>query len=51
MIFNALMEYYTTTQNKTHTKTLSTLRSTRDKKSGVKNSKITGKGDLRGGKG
>ena len=38
MIFNALMEYYTTTQNKTHTKTLSTLRSTRDKKSGVKNS-------------
>ena len=38
MIFNALMEYYTTTQNKTHTKTLNTLRSTRDKKSGVKNS-------------
>ena len=38
MIFNALMEYYTTTQNKTHNKTLSTLRSTRDKKSGVKNS-------------
>ncbi|MBR5776159.1 MAG: N-acetylmuramoyl-L-alanine amidase [Bacteroidaceae bacterium] len=38
MIFNALMEYYTTTQNKTHTKSLSTLRSSRDKKSGVKNS-------------
>ncbi len=38
MIFNALMEYYATTQAKTHTKTLNTLRSTNDKKSGVKNS-------------
>ncbi len=38
MIFNALMEYYATTQAKTHTKTLNTLRSTKDKKSGVKNS-------------
>lgn len=38
MIFNALMEYYATTQAKTHTKTLSTLRRTNDKKSGVKNS-------------
>ncbi len=38
MIINALMEYYATTQAKTHTKTLNTLRSTKDKKSGVKNS-------------
>lgn len=38
MIFNALMEYYTTTQARTHQKTLSTLRRTNDKRSGVKNS-------------
>lgn len=37
MIFNGLMEYYTATQTKTHTKALNTLRRTRDHKSGVKN--------------
>lgn len=50
MIFNALMEYYTATQGGTVTKTLGTLRSTNDKKSGVKNSirvpvKYSGKSD------
>lgn len=34
-LFNALMEYYTTTQAKTHKTTLATLRRTSDKKSGV----------------
>lgn len=36
MLFNALMEYYTTTQAKTHTKTLATLHRSGCRKSGVK---------------
>lgn len=36
MIFNGLMEYYTTTQAKTHRKTLATLHQSRDRRSGVK---------------
>lgn len=48
-IFNALMEYYTTTQAKTHKTTLTTLRRTSDKKSGVKAFRIeTGRGGAKG---